>query len=235
MAKLKIINTAFYLKEGNTPPNITYATPTDRSLYNVKETAIRGDKPSKIIDKDSNAGIEFDKTTFGKEITVDELIKRFHPQARAIYKTFFTRFLNETKGYTLTVNNTLRSLSNSAKLKKQNKENASPGKSAHNYGVAIDLNLRAQDGLSLYKSSPNSKWLSTPLPRIGKESGLRWGGEFSTYHDPIHFDVNFNRENAVLNLEKFYKIKITNLDEIIKKEEKNRFALDGRKVQLNLT
>ncbi len=36
-------------------------------------------------------------------------------------------------------------------------------------------------------------------------------------------------------LEKLYGVKLSNLDSIIKKEEKNRFALDGRKVLLNLT
>ena len=234
MAKKEIINTAKYLGLGDREgmPTVTAFNTSD---YNVVEEVFRGTSPSKIIDRDANNGVEYDVKTFGKEITIVELIKRFHPQAQPFFLFFFTRFIAETKGYTLYVNNTIRTLGNSARLKKLNSENASPGKSAHNYGAAMDFNLKADDGLSLRKSSPNSKWLTTPIPRIGKESGLRWGGEFSSYHDPIHFDVNFNREDAVLGLEKLYGVKLSNLDSIIKKEEKNRFALDGRKVPLNLT
>jgi peptidoglycan L-alanyl-D-glutamate endopeptidase CwlK len=60
--------------------------------------------------------------------------------------------------------------------------NARPGSSWHNYGVAYDLTLF---------SGKNPVWESkhyNTAGRIGKELGLRWGGDFRSIVDRPHFE-----------------------------------------------
>jgi LAS superfamily LD-carboxypeptidase LdcB len=60
--------------------------------------------------------------------------------------------------------------------------NARPGSSWHNYGVAYDLTLF---------SGKNPVWESkhyATAGRIGKELGLRWGGDFRSIVDRPHFE-----------------------------------------------
>jgi peptidoglycan L-alanyl-D-glutamate endopeptidase CwlK len=60
--------------------------------------------------------------------------------------------------------------------------NARPGSSWHNYGVAYDLTLF---------SGKNPVWDSkhyATAGRIGKELGLRWGGDFRSIVDRPHFE-----------------------------------------------
>lgn len=55
--------------------------------------------------------------------------------------------------------------------------------SCHLVRMAVDLNIG-----DIKMASPRSKWL--PYANIAKENGLRWGGEFSGYYDPVHFDID---------------------------------------------
>lgn len=48
---------------------------------------------------------------------------------------------------------------------------------------AVDLNIG-----NLTMSSSKSAW--EPYANISKDNGLRWGGDFSGYYDPVHFDLN---------------------------------------------
>jgi len=64
------------------------------------------------------------------------------------------------------------------------------GSSYHNYGLAFDFNaFRTYDGASFTSSTTKVSWEASGIPEIGKSLGLRWGGDFSTNYDPIHFDA----------------------------------------------
>ena len=65
---------------------------------------------------------------------------------------------------------------------------AKGGSSYHNYGLAFDFNA-FKTGKSFGSLTSKSEWLVSKVPEIGKSLGLRWGGDFSTNYDPIHFDA----------------------------------------------
>jgi len=61
------------------------------------------------------------------------------------------------------------------------------GGSWHNVGLAFDFNpYLPPDSAALSSVSAKSRWLASGLVEIGREIGLRWGGDFN---DRIHFDA----------------------------------------------
>ena len=61
--------------------------------------------------------------------------------------------------------------------------NAGPGQSMHNFGLAFDVGVFV-DGKYLPESP---QYLSAGA--IGKELGLRWGGDFKSIKDEPHFEL----------------------------------------------
>jgi len=112
-------------------------------------------------------------------------ISSLNPQKRPV----FILFLNECKklGWTIIITQSYRSIATQNRLHKENPKNSIGGYSAHNYGFAIDVNF-IKDEIFLKKSTPKSEWLNSGIIDIAKKIGLRWGGEFENYYDPIHFD-----------------------------------------------
>ena len=37
------------------------------------------------------------------------------------------------------------------------------------------------------KASSTKSWKDSGIVKIAKEMGFKWGGDFNSYHDPIHF------------------------------------------------
>ena len=69
---------------------------------------------------------------------------------------------------------------------------SSPGGSPHNYGLAMDMNFSYKDSktgktVNVNSRSPKNIW--KPIVDIAKKNKLRWGGDFKTNYDPVHFDV----------------------------------------------
>lgn len=119
-------------------------------------------------------------------MTTGEHIDSLNPQKRDVFCTFITRVKAEL-GYNCVIVTSYRSLAYQDHLHKINPKNSTPGLSAHNYGFAIDCNfIRGNDHLK--KSSPKDAWIRSGIIAIANECGLRWGGEFATYYDPVHFD-----------------------------------------------
>jgi LAS superfamily LD-carboxypeptidase LdcB len=78
-------------------------------------------------------------------------------------------------------------------LKRMNPKNASPGKSKHNFGKAIDISVFKGTGFFprwLVKSSSKKAWEDSKIPIIAQMYKLQWGGNFKNYHDPVHFEVD---------------------------------------------
>jgi D-alanyl-D-alanine dipeptidase len=137
---------------------------------------------TKIINKMVNEGINKQYASANKTY-----IDNLNPVA----KSRFTNFINDiiSLGYGVVISSGYRDSAKQAKLKKENSKNASAGFSTHEYGLALDLNL-VKDGKWLNKNTPLSDWIKTGIIDIAKKKyNMRWGGEFTGYLDPIHFDM----------------------------------------------
>ncbi len=117
----------------------------------------------------------------------DVYIGKLHPVAKPI----FTNFLNDViaMGYAVIISSGYRDTAKQVQLKKENSKNATAGFSTHEYGLALDINL-VKDGKILNKLSPLADWKKTGVVDLAKNKyKMRWGGDFTGYLDPIHFDL----------------------------------------------
>jgi len=123
------------------------------------------------------------------ELTEDQeyFLSILHPKAKDKFRQFVIR--SKRMGWDVIFTSTYRTFAKQAQLKAQNSQNASPGYSYHNYGLAIDFNLRNEQGVQMKKATSKSEWLSTGVPQMAKSLGFVWGGDFATYHDPVHLDM----------------------------------------------
>lgn len=131
---------------------------------------------------------------FGGPATNMGKLELLHPK----YRIVFTRFVKAIGdlGYKVQINSTYRDFAKQAVLKKEDKRNASPGFSLHNYGLAVDLQV-SKDGKTYGKNTPIKEWEKTGIPALAKKYGLDWGGLFPGYPDAVHFYVS-GMDNAKL-------------------------------------
>ena len=106
---------------------------------------------------------------------------------QATFETFIQRVHKETP-YTVYITSGYRSTEHQNRLYRQNNKNAKPGSSPHEFKRAIDINLLSMKG-HIRKRDTKETWMKTGVPQIAAEMGLRWGGNFKYYHDPVHFEV----------------------------------------------
>ena len=104
-------------------------------------------------------------------------------------RQLFIDFLNavQNAGWTVLITQSYRSIAYQNNLHKKDLRNAIGGLSAHNYGFAIDINCIKGD-IHLKKDTPLKEWYDSGIIAIAKKHGLRWGGDFKNYYDPVHFD-----------------------------------------------
>lgn len=120
-----------------------------------------------------------------------EIIKNVNPESYSILHNFIQEIESKTNWKVIIISG-YRDEAKQAMLKKQNPKNASPGKSKHNFGKAIDINIYRHNGFFtqwLSKSSSKKAWENTQIVALAKAFKLNWGGNFSHYHDPVHFEV----------------------------------------------
>jgi hypothetical protein len=120
-----------------------------------------------------------------------EEIAKTEPHSGIIFKNFIAEIESKTD-WNVVINSGLRSEEEQIELKKQNSKNASAGRSKHVKGKAIDINLYEKGWFPrnfLKKSDTKAAWEKTGVPDLAKQFGLKWGGDFKTYHDPVHFEV----------------------------------------------
>lgn len=97
----------------------------------------------------------------------------------------------EALGYEVIITSAFRSQAHQKKLYeelKKEKGGRAAKRSNHGLGMAIDLNLK-KDGKWWKKATSKSEWESTGVPTLAKSLGFRWGGDFATNYDPVHFDM----------------------------------------------
>lgn len=126
---------------------------------------------------------------------VNKLHKSVQPRFAELIKKI------EELGYRVVLTSGYRSFGEQLALKKKNKSNASAGSSPHNYGLALDMNIVDSKGIWYKKATSKNKWLKTGVPQLANKLGFRWGGNFKSYHDPVHFDVIDNKK---YNVKKMY-------------------------------
>ena len=141
------------------------------------------------------------KKTFGGYMWFDESLKWYrnvgtkgkvetlHPLVRDNFKEFISRVEKEL-GLQIIATSGYRDYAKQAALHDENPNNAEAGKSDHNFGFALDINvLNAKGQNILGKSSTKDAWIKSGVVAIAKKMGLLWGGDFEGYHDPVHFYV----------------------------------------------
>lgn len=119
-------------------------------------------------------------------------VERLHPKLRQRFADFFTDV--EKLGYSVIITDGFRSKAEQAGLKGDNNSNASAGLSDHEYGFAVDVNIKKDGKSILKKASSTQDWIKSGVVGVAKKHGFKWGGDFSNYHDPIHFYNDFGIE-----------------------------------------
>mgnify|MGYP000873334782 CR=1 FL=1 len=121
------------------------------------------------------------------DVETNNRIKKLDPRIRCHAKNFINRVEIEL-GYKFRISDGYRDFKHQAGLTTAIK--APPGKSYHNYGLAIDIVQITNNGKSdSYKllENPNNK-----IAKIGKEIGFEWGGHWKT-RDLPHFEMRFGK------------------------------------------
>lgn len=119
----------------------------------------------------------------------DDMLSELKPSANEKLKSFIEKFESKSV-WKVEIISGLRSRERQAELKNENQKNASADNSKHVKGLAIDINLFKPFNLyRLQKSSAKEDWLSTGIRETAAELGLEWGGDYKTYHDPVHLEL----------------------------------------------
>jgi len=111
------------------------------------------------------------------------------------YRTF-SRFIDDIEketGWSVVIISGYRSKEKQKELVHENSKNAAIDKSRHVMGRAIDINLYKHNWLWrvwLKKFNSGKDWRNTGVVRISEKYGLLWGGNYRSYHDPVHFEIN---------------------------------------------
>lgn len=114
----------------------------------------------------------------------EKFVKDLHPAVQNKFRAFIKAC--EDSGWTIICTSGYRDFQKQYQLWKSNPSNAKPGKSHHNYGLALDINA-TRAGAWLRKSSSEKAWLNSGIPAIAKKFGLSWQYRFGSYVDPVHF------------------------------------------------
>ena len=121
-------------------------------------------------------------------------LSRIHetkPSSASLFRHFIEDVEAET-GWKVFITSGLRSSEEQAALKRLNAKNASAERSKHVLGLAIDLNLVQRQWFGyqrLTKVCNRGRWKVSGVLRIADRHGLKWGGDFSSYYDPVHFEI----------------------------------------------
>ena len=154
-----------------------------------------------ILDNRTVAGKPFDPRTYQKTQGIDWLIGELNINTQNTWRKFLNELNEKYPGYTLIINATYRSYQRSIELKAQNPKNATPGRSAHNYAFAVDMNVKDTTG-KVYRKKDRNPWVESGIPQLAKKCGLRWGGDFKNYVDCIHFDAAKVTDTVIANAAK---------------------------------
>lgn len=133
-------------------------------------------------------------------------IRSLHPKVRDKAREFINKA--EKQGIKLRITSAQRTYAEQATLYAQGRTekgsivtNSKAGQSSHNFGTAIDV-------VPIVNGSPewNTDW--NKIADIGKSVGFAWGGDWTSFKDKPHFEMNFGNTLAQLRT-KYNSGKIT--------------------------
>jgi hypothetical protein len=120
----------------------------------------------------------------------DERLVDLEPQAQQSFSELINRF-EKNSDWKIEIVSARRTKERQAELKEENAKNASPESSKHVKGLAIDINLyNPYTFQRLKKSSTKIEWQETKIHLLAEDLQIEWGGNYRTYHDPVHFEIN---------------------------------------------
>jgi|LakMenEpi03Aug12_release.lakeMendotaPanAssembly.Ray.scaffolds.fasta_scaffold223644_2 hypothetical protein len=132
-------------------------------------------------------------------------IERLHPKVRDKAREFINKVEKEL-GIKLRATSTLRTYAEQDELYAQGRTkkggivtNAKGGQSNHNFGTALDV-VPIVDGKADWKTSADT-W--SKIAKIGKAVGFDWGGDWKSFTDKPHFEMNFG--NSLAQMRKKYE------------------------------
>ncbi len=166
--------------------NLTSSKPKNNSASQQTQNVKLKENDKKVCSNCPNENQKLDCRDTWDKVTNDR-IKKLDPRIRCHAKNFINRIENEL-GYKFRISDGYRDFKHQASLKTSIK--AAPGKSYHNYGLAIDIVQITNNGKSasyeLLKDSNNK------IAKIGKEIGFEWGGHWKRRDIP-HFQMRFGK------------------------------------------
>lgn len=123
----------------------------------------------------------------------EAMLATLHPKEADVFREFVDTVQRKT-GWTVEIVSAYRSFAKQTQLYANQGGlsiggAAKPGRSFHQYGLAIDIKAK-KDGKELRMKSSRSEWEASGIPKIAKELNMRWGGTFANNWDPVHFDVS---------------------------------------------
>lgn len=131
----------------------------------------------------------------------EERINKLHPEVRDKAREFINRA--EDEGIKLRVTSGYRTYKEQDELYAKGRTTsggivtrAKAGESSHNFGTAIDV-VRIENGKAIW----NYGW--EEIGKIGKSVGFEWGGDWKSFIDKPHFQMNFG--NTLSELRKKYE------------------------------
>jgi hypothetical protein len=136
----------------------------------------------------------------GAQLSVPQVLSQMNPDARPSFKPFLEEFVSNYKDYRMDINAIGRSYEKSVSLKKENSDNADPGRSKHNYYAGIDANITPPGENMLKKQGMRYRWINHGFQKLSSKHNITWGGNFSSYEDCIHFAYEFSIDTAVANV-----------------------------------
>jgi hypothetical protein len=129
---------------------------------------------------------------WSKDTQTKNIVSKLHPKFKNKIAEFFTKMEQEL-GLTAYATSGYRTFERQQELHNLNPNNARAGYSHHNYGFAIDINVKDKNGkIFLLKNTPDTNWIKSGVVQLAKDIGLKWGGggAFGNYRDPVHFYIN---------------------------------------------
>jgi peptidoglycan LD-endopeptidase CwlK len=132
---------------------------------------------------------------FAKEKVWDAITEAkilfLHPAVREKAREFINKA--QAQGINLRITSGLRTFDEQNTLYQQGRTtpgaivtNAKPGYSSHNFGTAIDV-VPIVNGNADWDTDWNK------IGQIGKSVGFAWGGDWTSFKDRPHFEMNFGK------------------------------------------
>lgn len=132
------------------------------------------------------------------DVISESRINTLHPKVREKARQFINKA--EKQGIKLRITSAYRTWAEQTELYAQGRTkpgsivtNAKAGESSHNFGTAIDV-VPIVNG----NADWNTDW--NKIAVIGKSLGFAWGGDWVSFKDKPHFEMNFGNTLAQLRI-----------------------------------